>query len=90
VGKKARKAKLGSIFNCSITDKKDDNLVCRVINCERIAEYQIDAYFKALARIELYNLTNVVSYPVGVCLDEKDGFLTIVETKKRSLYEVLH
>jgi hypothetical protein len=81
-GKKVRKAKLGSIHECEISDRKEEQLVCRVINCERIAEYQIDAYFTALARYELYNLTNVISYPVGVCLDEKDGFLTIVETKK--------
>jgi hypothetical protein len=34
---KLRKSKLGSIYECSLDNKTD--LVCRVVNCKRIAEY---------------------------------------------------
>jgi hypothetical protein len=36
-GEKLRKYKLGSIYNCSL--ENNQNLVCRVVNCKRIAEY---------------------------------------------------
>ncbi len=47
-GEKARKTKLGSLYHCQLKDKAD--FVCRVINCKRISEYQIDAYFTQLAK----------------------------------------
>ena len=86
-GEKSRKTKLGSLYECSLEDRSD--LVCRVVNCKRIAEYQIDAYFTQLAKYKLLKLTNFVCYPIGVCLDEQSGFLTIVETKKLSLFEAI-
>lgn len=47
-GSKARKQKLGSLYHCEVEGRTD--ILCRVVNCKRIAEYQIDAYFTQLAR----------------------------------------
>jgi hypothetical protein len=61
-----------------------------VISCKRISEYQIEAYFNHLAKYQLLKLTESVNFPVGVSIEDQSGFLTIVEHKRTSLYEVIH
>ena len=80
---------MGSLYNCQVAGHTE-GLICRVISCKRIAEYQIDAYFTALARYQLLKMTDYVVFPVGVCLDEESSFLTVIEPKQTSLYSVLH
>jgi hypothetical protein len=52
--KRHRKYKLGSIFNCTYEGRQD--LLCRVMDYDRISSYQIEAYFKELSRMKLYKL----------------------------------
>lgn len=63
--------------------------MCRVVNFERTAVYQIDSYFTQLTKQKLLKLTDYVNFPVGICLDA-ESHLTIVEHKQVSLYEILH
>ena len=84
---KQRKTKLGSLYHCEVDEMQ---YLCRVVDCKRIAEYQIDAYFTQLAKYQLLKLTQFVVFPQHVSLDDQSGFLTVVEPKHKSLYQVLH
>lgn len=62
--KKFLKYKLGTIYECTYEGRSD--LLCRVMNYDRISSYQIEAYFKELTRLKLYKLINYTVSPMAV------------------------
>ena len=86
-GDKARKNKLGSIFECTM--QNEPNYLCRVMNFERISSYQVEGYFSELARLYMYRLTRHVVFPKGLYITEKNE-INLIMSKKISLYELIH
>ena len=85
---KARKTKLGSLYNCSLKNFEQP-MLCRVMKFERITSYQFEGYFGELARIHMLKLTKAIVFPKAVLMDESNTIHLFAE-KRVSLYECLH
>lgn len=85
--KKFLKYKLGALFNCTYDGRSD--LLCRVMDFSRISTYQIEAYFKELARMKLYKLKSYIVSPMAVYISSQMQ-INIVMPKLVSLHEMIH
>lgn len=84
---KHRKSKLGSIYECSL--KQESDLVCRVINFDRISSYQVESYFENIAKLHYLRLQDYLLGPKGIMI-EGENEINLIVPKKLSLYQVLH
>jgi hypothetical protein len=85
---KARRTKLGSLFNCTLRDC-DKPLLCRVMKFERITSYQFEGYFSELSRLHMLKLTKSVIFPRAVLMDQSNT-IHLFSERRLSLYEWLH
>jgi len=85
--KKFLKSKLGQIYECTYDGRSD--LLCRVMNYDRISSYQIESYFKELARLKLYNISKYIVNPMAIYISSQMQ-INIVMPRLVTLYEVIH
>ncbi len=88
--RKFLKSKLGALFHCPVCNGADEKeVLCRVMNYDRISTYQIEAFFTELARIQLYKLSPYVVMPLGIHVSSKME-ITVVLPKMVSLHDLIH
>ena len=88
--RKFLKSKLGALFHCTVCNGSDEKeVICRVMNYDRISTYQIEAFFTELARIQLYKLSPYVVMPLGIHVSRKME-ITVVLPNMVSLHDLIH
>jgi hypothetical protein len=71
-----KRTKLGTVYRCFV---KNEPLLCRKMDFERLTSYQIESYFTQLAYIYLLKLTKYVVFPQGVYINENNSLHVVTE-----------
>ena len=85
--RKFLKLKLGRLYKCKLKNS-DTEVLCRVINYDRISYYQVEAFYSDLARLSLYKMSQFIVMPLGVHVSKKME-ISVIVPEMISLHEII-
>ena len=75
------------MYKCKLKNS-DTEVLCRVINYDRISYYQVEAFYSDLARLSLYKMSQFIVMPLGVHVSKKME-ISVIVPEMVSLHEII-
>lgn len=81
------KHKLGQIYKCTL--KSEEEILCRIIDFDRLTNYQIEAYYNELSKINQLEMDQYILPTRGIYIKD-DCKIHIFKDKMISLNDLLY